>query len=236
MGEIAKNIDFDYQVIRSSKRKHVCIKVQDCQVYVVVPYAIGENRIQQLVKQKTHWIKGKLEIQESLPPAVFKEYVSGENFTYLGRKYRLKVTNGKPKVVKLSNGRFIVQIPKGSSEEHRKTYIQDKLALWYKEHAQQRLSEITERYAGIIGVHPQTIGIKSFKSRWGSCSITGEILYNWRIIIAPHRIVDSVVVHELCHLVHHNHSDKFWRLVESVFPDYKQCRQWLRHNSRQLCI
>jgi predicted metal-dependent hydrolase len=75
-----------------------------------------------------------------------------------------------------------------------------------------------------------------FSRRWGSCSKTGNIQYNWRVIIAPHHIVDYVVVHELCHLVYHNHSDKFWRSVERALPEYRQDKEWLRLNEPTLSI
>ena len=227
---------FDYQVVRSRKRKHACIKVQDCQVFVVVPESIRDERIQQLLKQKYRWIKEKLKVQESFPPVKPKEYVSGETFTYLGRNYRLKVFKGKPEPVKLNKGRFVVQVGVDNSEERRTQRIQDKLTFWYKEHALQRLLEKTERYAAIVGVQPKSVGIKLFKSRWGSCSLSGNVQYNWRIIIAPHRIVDYVVIHELCHMIHHNHSDKFWRLVESVLPECQQDKEWLKLNGRLLMI
>ncbi len=227
---------FDYQVVRSRKRKHARIKVQDCQVFVVVPESTRDERIQQLLKQKNRWINEKLKVQASVPPVKPKEYVSGESFAYLGRNYRLKVINEKPEPVKLNKGRFMVQVPVDISEERRTQRIQDKLTRWYKEHALQRLTEKTERYAGIVGVQPKSVGIKSFKSRWGSCSKQGNIQYNWRIIIAPHHIVDYVVVHELCHMIHHNHSDKFWRLVESVLPEYQQDKEWLKLNGRLLTI
>ena len=86
----------------------------------------------------------------------------------------------------------------------------------------------------MVGVNPKSVGIKTFKSRWGSCHLSGDILYNWNIVIAPNRIVDYVVVHELCHLKQHDHSDKFWKLVGQVIPDYAECKEWLRVNGRAL--
>lgn len=89
-------------------------------------------------------------------------------------------------------------------------------------------------YAKLIGVPPNAVGIKSFKSRWGSCHVNGNIMYNWKIIMAPNRIVDYVVVHELCHLKHHDHSPKFWKAVEKVILDYRDCKEWLKENGRSL--
>jgi predicted metal-dependent hydrolase len=80
------------------------------------------------------------------------------------------------------------------------------------------------------------VGVKEYKARWGSCSSSGDVTYNWRIIMAPHHIVDYIVVHELCHLLEHNHGPKYWKHVKSVVPDYKECREWLKVNGEGLRI
>jgi len=87
-----------------------------------------------------------------------------------------------------------------------------------------------------MGVTPSSVGIKSFKSRWGSCHVNGDIVFNWKIVMAPNRIVDYVVVHELCHLKHHDHSPKFWKAVEKVIPDYKDCKRWLKDNATRQSV
>jgi len=114
--------------------------------------------------------------------------------------------------------------------------IRNALIRWYKHHAALKLQEKVERYAEIIGVEPAGVGVKSFKSRWGSCSAKGKINFNWKIILAPNRIVDYVVVHELCHLKCHDHSPKFWKEVERGLPDYIACKEWLKSNVSMLSI
>ena len=90
------------------------------------------------------------------------------------------------------------------------------------------------RLSKVIGVSPKSVSIKNYKSRWGSCSSNGELTYNWRIILAPHRIVDYVVVHELCHLLEHNHSPKYWKHVEHYVPNWREHRDWLRKHTTEL--
>lgn len=87
-----------------------------------------------------------------------------------------------------------------------------------------------------MGVSPQSVGIKEYKSRWGSCSSSGDVSFNWRIIISPHHIVDYIVVHELCHLLEHNHGPKYWKHVERVIPNFNDCREWLKVNGERLAI
>lgn len=87
------------------------------------------------------------------------------------------------------------------------------------------------RYAPIAGVEPTGVNFKTFKARWGSCTAKGELEFNWLIMLAPNRMVDYVVIHQLCHLIHHDHSSERWRAVMRVMPDYQLCREWLRENS-----
>lgn len=85
-----------------------------------------------------------------------------------------------------------------------------------------------------VQVEDGSVGVKTFKSRWGSCTVKDEILFNWKVIQAPQRVVDYVVTHELCHLKHHDHSAAFWHSVERVMPDYLACKDWLKHLGPQL--
>ena len=106
--------------------------------------------------------------------------------------------------------------------------VRNALVRWYRLQAHQRFAEKVLRYARVVGVSPTAVDIKTFKSRWGSCNIRGEVQFHWKVILAPHRIVDYVVVHELCHLKHHDHSPLFWKSVERVMPDYLKCKEWLK--------
>lgn len=87
-----------------------------------------------------------------------------------------------------------------------------------------------------MGVQPNGVGIKTFKSRWGSCTVQGKLEFNWQIVLAPNRMVDYVVIHELCHLIHHDHSAQFWKEVARVMPEYGECRQWLKMNGEELRV
>ena len=182
---------------------------------------------------KTRWFKENLALHFQGHSKSDKQYVSGDSFSYLGCNYRLKVNKGQYEPVKLSRGRFTVTLRIGSDNPE---LIEDSLTSWYKQHAQAKLIEKAKRYADIIGVTYASVGIKLYKSRWGSCSVDGNIDFNWHIIMAPNRIVDYVVVHELCHLIHHDHSPKFWKQVERILPDYSECKEWLKLNAESLKI
>lgn len=99
-----------------------------------------------------------------------------------------------------------------------------------KEQAREVLTKRTDYYKEILKVDYQRIRIGDQKTRWGSCSSRGTISYNWHLVLMPERIMDYVVVHELCHLVEMNHSPAFWKKVSEILPDYEERRKWLKEN------
>ena len=224
--------DLSIEVVRTKRRKTASIKIIDGLVQAIVPDQLSDARVEELIQKRTPWIRRKLREQSQAVTPKPKEYVSGESFTYLGRNYRLKVLRGDNREVKLRSGYLEVGLPQKSKDGD----IRNALVEWYEEHALERLTEKTNRYAGIMGVSPNSISVRDYKSRWGSCSSKGEISYNWRIIIAPHHIVDYVVVHELCHLKHPNHSPAYWKSVKREISDYEVCRQWLKEQGSSLVI
>lgn len=230
------NLTFDknlsIEVVRTKRRKTASIKVFDGFVQAIVPDQLSDTRVNGLIQKRTPWIRSKLREQSQAITPRPKEYISGESFTYLGRNCRLKVLQGSDCGVKLKGGYLEV----GVSKKPKDGDIRNALVEWYEEHALARLTEKTNRYAGIMGVSPKSISVRDYKSRWGSCSSKGDISYNWRIIIAPHHIVDYVVVHELCHLKHPNHSPAYWRSVKREIPEYEVCRRWLKDHGASLTV
>ena len=220
------------EVVRTKRKKTASIKVIDGSVQVIVPDQLSNARVQEIIQTRTSWIRRKLREQSQAVTPKPKEYVSGESFTYLGRNYRLKVLSGGNREAKLFGG----YLEMGVSKNSKKSDIRNALTDWYERHALERLVEKTKRYAGIMSVSPNSVSVRGYKSRWGSCSSNGDISYNWRIIIAPHQIVDYLVVHELCHLEHPNHSPAYWKTVKRVIPDYLVCRKWLREQGATLAI
>ena len=134
----------------------------------------------------------------------------------------------------LSGGYLRATIRPGEQGAQREARIQGYLQAWYRGRALERLQDKTTRYAQRIGVSPAGVSVRSFKSRWGSCNKHGQIVFNWAIIKAPHSIVDYVVIHELCHLIHPNHSKAFWQLVGRHDPAYPAHRQWLKERGLTL--
>ena len=215
------------EVVRSIWRT-AALHIIGSDLQVRVPDHVGDERVAAFLKRKRPWIRSKVAEISLLPPHRTKELVSGESFPYLGRNYRLKVQEGHQVGVCLSGGYLRATIRANEQVEHRTLRIQQYLQNWYRSRALERLQDKTNRYAKQIGVSPAGVSVRNFKSRWGSCDKQGQVVFNWNIIKAPHAIADYVVVHELCHLIHPNHSKDFWQLVGRHDTSYAEHRQWLK--------
>ena len=219
------------KIIRTKRRKTASIIIADGLVKAVVPDQISDFTIKELVRKRMPWIRKKLQDKSYTTYVKPKEYVDGENFLYLGDTYQLQSFISDLSSVDVTNSYISVSLPKQSKES-----IKDLMTHWYVEKATEILTEKTGDYAKIIGVLPHLISVRDFKSKWGSCSIEGKISYNWRIVMAPHRILNYVVIHELCHMLEHNHSKEYWRHVNTYCNDFKECRKWLKQNGRNLVL
>jgi predicted metal-dependent hydrolase len=221
------------EVIRTGRRKTAEIRVAEGFVSIWVPMRTPVERIDELLHTRGEWILKKLAQQEHVAPVEPRAYVSGEEFCYLGYSYRLEVQDGAFAPVRMSQGCLRVRVPGGSTHTH---LVRNALIRWYKQRAYDKLNQMVEQFSHQVGVLPAKVEIKNFKARWGSCSSTGVVQFNWRIMLAPRQMVEYVVVHELCHLLQHNHSKVYWAEVERVMPDYRECREWFKTNGWRLQV
>ena len=221
------------EVVRSIRRT-AALHIIGNDLQVRVPEYVEDERVAAFLQKKRPWIRSKVAEIQLLPPHRPKELVSGESFPYLGRNYRLKVQEGHQVGVCLSGGYLKATIRQSEQGEHLTLRIQQYLENWYCSRAHERLQEKTKRYAQLIGVMPTGVNVRNFKSRWGSCDKKGLVVFNWNIIKAPHSVVDYVVIHELCHLMHPNHSKDFWQLVGHHDTTYAEHRQWLKEKGTGL--
>lgn len=106
--------------------------------------------------------------------------------------------------------------------------VQALVQAFYERQLNRYLFEWLPFWAERIGVQPNKVQIKTYKARWGSCDTKGRLQFNWRLAMLPAKVVEYVLIHELCHLVHFNHSSSFWSLVSSHCPNYREYRYWLR--------
>jgi len=233
------NREISFKIERSNRRKTLGIYISPkADVVVRSPRFLKVDKILEIVKKRARWIIEKQElVRNQSHLSTVKEFVSGEAFPYLGKQYRLKVIKSaskEEKKCKLINGRFLVEINGDLNSEGTKRTVKKTLINWYLERAKEKIPERVRLYARQIGEWPERVQIKNHKRRWGSCSHNGIVRLNWKIIITPVTILDYVIVHELCHLIHQHHSSQFWQKVQTIIPDYTKRRDKLREYSLQI--
>ena len=209
-------------------RKTLVIKVHpDLRVTVRAPEGSGLETIQQKVKNRVPWIlRQQRQFESYLPKLPPRQYVSGETHRYLGRQYRLKVNESDSERVKLSRGYFFINLRDKNDTERVKSLLME----WYRQQTErvfrERLEACLTKLRFLQLAEPE-LEIRQMNTRWGSCTPEGKILLNLRLMQVPKEYIDYVVVHELCHLKEHNHSQRFYELLNRVMPDWQKKRQKL---------
>jgi predicted metal-dependent hydrolase len=228
-----------YNIKKGNRKKTVAVHINPmATITVFSPRHLDDEKIRMIVQKKARWILEKQkQVESNRYSNSMKEFVSGESFPYLGKLYRLKVMKTAEDTIRkcrLVNGRFLVEINGNHETEVNRTVVKKALVDWYLERAETKIKERVDRFSQQIGKTPLSIKIKNQERRWGSCSRNGSIRFNWKVIMAPISILDYVIVHELCHLIHPHHSTQFWQKVQSIIPGYRRRRDWLKANSLQM--
>lgn len=191
------------------------------------------EQVDAVVESKRMWIYRNLaEWKDLNASAVVREWVNGETFLYLGRTYRLALVSDDGPALMLREGRFRLQrsvIETGGTSAARQAFER-----YYSEKGFQRIAERIGYFAPRAGVKVTDLKIKDMGYRWASCGRNGVLNFHWKCMMAPPKIIDYIVVHELCHLHHRDHTDAFWNEVDKVMPDYGERKAWLRSNGANL--
>ena len=217
------------KIIRSKRRTIALEVTRDASLIVRAPYRTSFDFIEKVVFKKRFWIKEKQEIvRDRCKKVIPKEFVSGEVFLYLGNMYKLEFIDDMDMPIVFDNN-FKIAL---------KNYdiAKEILIAWYKAQAYQKISERVNWHSSLSGLRYNKIRISDAQKRWGSCSAKGNLNFSWRLIMAPLRVIDYVVVHELAHLEEKNHSKAFWNKVKIMLLDYEQYKDWLKENRHLLDI
>ena len=221
-----RKIEFD---VRYEPREWFRVTVDpEGQVHVVAPEGKTADAIADRVRKKAPWIVCQKNYFEQLRPnPVIRSFVAGETHYYLGRQYRLNIIrcNGKPQV--RLKGRFFDVALSDCSDTKK---IEELLREWYREHAKKYYQEqLTKGFHKMKrhSIEPPVLVVRTMRRRWGSCTKNGKILLNLELIKTPSDCVEYVIMHELCHLVERNHTDKFYRLLSSLMPNWKKIKEKL---------
>lgn len=217
-------MDLEYSIVRSSKRRKLTITVErDRRVVVHAPESTSDEKIHQVVESKRQWLFEKThhsQKYDDLPHPPGKELVNGESAMYLGRNYRIAITDTASGEIEFTR-QFL--IPPKVAKEGPKS-----LATWYFTRAEQKILPRVKHHARQLGVEYGSAKITDSKFRWGSCTLNNNLSFNWRLIKAPMSVIDYVVIHELAHLIEANHTPRFWNIVKAQAPSSEKTKTWLK--------
>ncbi len=215
-----------YSLVRSRRRTAALVITPDAGLTVRAPMQMPLSRIESIIREKFDWITRKIQQQKSRPVPRVKFYANGERFLYLGEEYALRISDEFKGSLYFDNA-FILS----AREQGR---AQDLFVWWYKREAQRVITERVDFFAQRDGFRFQTLKITGARRRWGSCNTLGNLSFSWRLVMAPLEVIDYVVVHELAHLEHCDHSPRFWNRVRALYPAADHCRAWLKKNGSAL--
>lgn len=204
---------------RNARARRLTLRVNQNGVHLTMPKRFAVKEAERFAREKLDWIRSKLEAQ----PATFRPGL-GDEISIKGQSYFIE--QGQGRICTLSEG--AIRVPGDAS------YVRLKIKAFLKELARDELSVASDVYAQKIGRSINRITLRDTRSRWGSCSSTGSLMYSWRLIMAPPHVLDYVAAHEVAHLVEMNHSQAFWDIVAGLRPDFSMSRQWLKDHGASL--
>lgn len=212
-----------YRKPRQSDGQKVLIKVQsDASVIVLAPERSTDQDVIAAVKKRSRWIiKQQNEFKQLAEHYLPRKYISGETHYYLGRQYTLKVNESNNSSITLIKGQFLVHTNQNK--------VKKLLNNWYRAKAKEifkKRFEIIVQQTLWVEKQPPII-VREMKSQWGNCSSSGRLTLNLHLIKAPRDCIDYVILHELCHLAEHNHSARFYRLMNQVMPNWESIKNKL---------
>lgn len=215
--------DLAFELRRRALRRSLEITVdRGGELVINAPEGCPTSAMEDFVREKRFWIYTKLAEKEALQhPTPRKQFVTGEGFPYLGRRYRLLLVGAQDVPLKLEHGRF--KLLRTEADRGRDHFIR-----WYCDTGCRWLKKRLPRFATRIGVPVRDIRVRDLGYRWGSCSKGGSVNFHWASLMFPPAIVDYVLVHKLVHLTEKHHTPAFWQRVERVLPDFESGRSGWR--------
>ncbi|AZU62530.1 M48 family metallopeptidase [Neobacillus mesonae] len=222
--------------IKYKNRKSIGITMDSYgNIEVHAPKGTPDDRVLQLLEDKWDLIQLKLkEMNDRLHGPQKKVYEEGESILYLGTTYSLQVIqdiNIPQEQVVLEKGKLCIYVKQADSEK-----IKQALKRFYYQQCKALVEKSIAFHQSHFKTKPRSIRISDSKTTWGTCDSKMQLTFNWRLAMAPRDVIDYVVIHEMCHMVHLNHDRSFWRLVGKIMPDYKEKENWLTLSSWKMTV
>ncbi len=213
-----------YRVRRSDRARRVRVTVDPARgIEVVLPRRAPEREAAAAIRELRPWIDRRVAELAGARAAV---QARGDTVPYLGQTLALRGEPGRSRVTRRGDVLFV---PEGTARDRA-------LERWYRRAARSEIEPRLNRACALAGTAYSTLTIRGQRTRWASCSRTGSMSFNWRLLLAPEPVLDYVVWHEVCHLEIMDHSPRFWRLLAARSPGYREQLRWLRANGATLVL
>ena len=221
--------NFEYEVIRTN-RKTLTLYVKQQRVIVRCPMATTNVEINEFIETNQNWILDRLKEDQIFQKETLKIEDNRKIF-YRAKDRTIVFKEGRVRRVEVNRDEFIIQCKKinpMSAKKQLEGYLIDK--------ATEYIIPRAKGLAAHLGVEGKIseIKLRKTKSKWGHCTSKGVVQFNWLIMLAPNSIIDYIITHEVCHLIRMDHSQNFWKLVESICPDYQKYVTWLKSHEHRL--
>ena len=221
-----------YTLRRSFKARHVRLEIsRQTGLAVIVPRSYNISELPGLLKSKEPWISRTLtRFSQSRPAPPPRRLTSGDTVPYLGRELELIEQEDHHSCdVVLAGNKLAIRL-----DLFHDGLLEPALEQWYRTEAARLITEKADRLSSRMSIGYKRIGIRGQKTRWGSCSRKKNLSFNWKLIMAPEPVMEYVIIHELLHLKEMNHSKKFWELVASYCPGWREHKKWLKQHEADL--
>ena len=215
--------EIDYRVRRSERARRIRVNVDGDGVEVVLPRRAAEREAAAAVRELEPWIRRRLSELAHAQQAVAAR---GDAVPYLGELLQVRADPGRTRVHRRG---AVLWAPAGAERKPA-------LERWYRRAARAEIAPRLERACALAGLSYSKLTIRGQRTRWASCSRSGAMSFNWRLLLAPEAVLDYVVWHEVCHLKVMDHSPRFWALLARWCPDYREQSRWLRRHGQTLVL
>lgn len=227
--------DIEFTLIRSDRKTADIVIERSGDVIVRAPVGVDDERVREVVADRALWVHRSLAEWDDLNSSRrHRPLVQGQGFPYLGRSYRLKFVADADVPLRLKNGRW--ELSAAFAARDGEAAARKAFRDFYTVKGMQVFSERVRQLAPLVGVEPGAVAVKELGYHWASCGVGGAMNFHWKTLMAPQTVIDYIVVHELCHLRHRDHSDGFWNEVDKVLPRYRERKEWLRVNGAAMDI
>jgi predicted metal-dependent hydrolase len=206
---------------RSARARRLSLRISrlDGRATLTLPHQVPEREGMAFVRERESWLRKHI---AQVEPEV--RIRIGGTVSFEGAEVQLVA--GDVKRARLVDGALMLPDDPNMAGK--------RVAAFLKLRARDALADASDRYSRAVGKSYGRISLRDTRSRWGSCSSAGDLMYSWRLVMAPPQVLEYVAAHEVAHLQHMDHSDRFWGVVDRLFPNHKACRKWLRDNGGSL--